>query len=96
MDARRIRTIPGIGPINAAAFLTCDSEMEDIIQWGNFATWPAPVPKRHSTGGKTRPAKASEMGQSEMRRPLASGASSLISAAKRNGTDSRREEVCPP
>ena len=86
-DALRIRTIPGIGPIIAAAFLACAPEMESFMQGRDFAAWLGLVPMQHSTGGKTRLGRIGKMGQSDMRRLLVSGAISLISAATRKKID---------
>ena len=86
-DAQRIRTIPGIGPIIAAAFLAYAPEMESFMQGRDFAAWLGLVPMQHSTGGKTRLGRISKMGQSDMRRLLVSGAISLISAATRKKID---------
>ena len=51
-DARRIRTVPVIGPIVAGAFPACAPEMEGFTQGRDFAARPALVPERHSTGGR--------------------------------------------
>ena len=86
-DAMRIRTIPGIGPINAAAFLACAPEMEGFEQGRDFAAYLGLAPGQHSTGGKTRMGRAGKMGQSDMRRLLVCGATAVISAATRKGID---------
>jgi transposase len=72
--ARRIRTIPGIGPINAAAFLAFAPPMEIFRCGRDFAAWLGLVPRQLSTGGKTRLGRVNKMGQSDMRRLLVNGA----------------------
>ena len=86
-DAMRIRTIPGIGPINAAAFLALAPEMIEFAQGRDFAAWLGITPRQHSTGGKLRMGRAGKMGQADMRRFLVSGAIAVISAATRKGID---------
>ena len=86
-DAMRIQTIPGIGPINAAAFLAYAPELIEFEQGRDFAAWLGLTPKQHSTGGKMRMGRVSKMGQSVMRRLLVSGAIAVISAATRKGID---------
>ena len=73
-DARRIRTIPGIGSTDAAAFMACAPLMIEFEQGRDFAAWLGLAPGRHSTGGKTRSGRAGKMGRSDMRRLLVCGA----------------------
>ena len=73
-DARRIRTIPGIGLTNAAAFMAHAPLMIEFGQGRDFAAWLGLTPRQHSTGGKTRLGRVSKMGQSDMRRLLVCGA----------------------
>ena len=86
-DAMRIQTIPGIGPINAAAFIAHAPEMTEFEQGRDFAAWLGLTPRQHSTGGKLRMGRVSKMGQFDIRRLLVCGAMALISAATRKGID---------
>ena len=58
----RILTIPGIGPINAAAFMAHAPEMGAFEQCRDFAAWLGLTPSRHSTGGKLTMGRAGNMG----------------------------------
>ena len=73
-DAMRIRTIPGIGPTNAAAFNAYAPEMTEFEQGHDFAAYLGLTPKQHSTSGKMRMGRVGKMGQSDMRRLLVGGA----------------------
>ena len=85
--ARRLQTMPGIGPINAAAFLAFAPPMESFRKGRDFAAWLGLVPRQHSTGGKTRLGRVSKMGQSDMRRLLITGATVCLRWAEAKGID---------
>ena len=86
-DVRRLRTMPGIGPINAAAFMAFAPPMESFRRGRDFAAWLGLVPKQHSTGGRTRLGRISKMGQADLRRLLISGATVCIRWAKWKGIE---------
>ena len=84
-DIRRLRTMPGIGPITAAAFLAFAPPMESFRRGRDFAAWLGLVPKQLSTGGKTKLGRVSKMGQSDLRRLLVTGATVCIRWARWKG-----------
>ena len=86
-DAMRIQTIPGIGPINAAAFRAYAPDLEAFEQGRDFAAYLGLTPRQHSTGGKQRMGRISKMGQPDTRRLLVCGAMALIASATRKGID---------
>jgi transposase len=83
--ARRIQTVPGIGPVNAAAFLAFAPPMETFKSGRDFAAWLGLVPKQMSTGGKTKLGRVNKMGQSDMRRLLVNGATVCLRWAAAKG-----------
>ncbi len=83
--ARRLMTIPGIGPICAMTISTLAPPRESFRKGRDFAAWTGLTPKQHSTGGKTRLGRTSKMGQRDIRRLLILGATSVIQAAERKG-----------
>ncbi|WP_430448200.1 IS110 family transposase [Rhodophyticola sp.] len=85
--ARRIQTMPGVGPVNAAAFLAFAPPMESFKRGRDFAAWLGLVPKQLSTGGKTRLGRVNKMGQSDMRRLLVNGATVCMRWAAAKGVD---------
>lgn len=52
--ARRLTTIPGVGPITAAAITTFAPPMETFAKGRDFAARVRLTPRQHSSGGKER------------------------------------------
>lgn len=50
--ARRLMTIPGIGPITATAITALAPPSETFAKGRDFAAWVGLTPRQHSTGGK--------------------------------------------
>ena len=84
-EAKRLMTIPGIGPITAMAIQAFAPPMESFRRGRDFAAWLGLVPRQHSTGGKPRLGKISKMGQRDLRRLLITGAMAVVSWASRCG-----------
>lgn len=84
--ARRLMTIPGIGPITAAAMVAVAPEPSTFIKGRDFAAWLGLTPKQNSTGGKTRLGKTSKMGQRDLRRLLIIGAMAVVRHAAQRGS----------
>ena len=66
--ARRLMTIPGIGPITATALLALAPPAEGFARGRDFAAWLGLTPRQHSTGGKERLGAISRMGERTLRR----------------------------
>ena len=84
-DARRLMSVPGIGPITAMAIQAFAPSMEGFRRGRDFAAWLGLVPRQHSTGGKPRLGKISKMGQRDLRRLLITGAMAVVRWAVRRG-----------
>jgi transposase len=84
--ARRLMTIPGVGPVMATALIALAPPAETFKRGRDFAAWLGLTPLQHSTGGKTRLGKTSRMGERSLRRLLIVGASAVVSWAARKGT----------
>ncbi|MCW2304668.1 transposase [Rhodovulum sulfidophilum] len=52
--ARRLMTVPGIGPLITTAIATLSPPPETFRKARDFAAWLGLVPRQHSTGGKQR------------------------------------------
>ena len=89
-EARRLMSIPGVGPITASAIQAFAPPVERFRRGRDFSAWLGLVPRQHSTGGKPRLGGISKMGQRDVRRLLISGAMSEIRWAGR-----RRKPPCP-
>jgi transposase len=76
--ARRLQTIPGVGPLTALAVEAFAPPMESFSCGRNFAAWLGLVPRQSSSGGKERLGRTSKAGQSDIRRLLIIGAMSRL------------------
>lgn len=76
--ARRLMTIPGIGPLIATAIAVLAPPPESFRKARDFAAWLGLVPRQHSTGGKQRLGATTRMGERSLRRLLIIGANSVI------------------
>jgi len=89
--ARRLMTVPGIGPLIATAIATLAPPAENFHKARDFAAWLGLTARQHSTGGKQRLGATTKMGERSLRRLLIIGANSVIikrhtHAAARPGT----------
>ena len=76
--ARRLMTVPGIGPLIATAIAVLAPPPETFRKGRDFAAWLGLVPRQHSTGGKQRLGTTTRMGERSLRRLLIIGANSVI------------------
>jgi transposase len=76
--ARRLQTMPGVGPLTALAIEAFAPPMENFKCGRDFAAWLGLVPKQHSSGGKARHGRVSKAGQSDIRQLLIMGAMSRL------------------
>jgi transposase len=84
-DARRLMTIPGIGPITATAILALAPPAESFRKGRDFAAWLGLTPRQHSTGGKQKLGAISKMGDRTLRRLIIIGSSAVVLQAARRG-----------
>lgn len=76
--ARRLQTMPGVGPLTALAIEAFAPDMAQFKSGRDFAAWLGLVPSQHSTGGKARLGRISKAGQNDIRRLLIIGAMSRL------------------
>jgi error-prone DNA polymerase len=69
--ARRLATIPGIGPITASLIAATVVDISQFKTARQFAAWLGLVPRQHSTAGKTRLGRITKAGNKEIRKLLA-------------------------
>ena len=79
--ARRLATIPGVGPITASLIAATVADIGVFKSARHFAAWLGLVPRQHSTGGKTRLGRITKAGNREIRTLLVLGATSMINRA---------------
>ena len=83
--ARRLMTIPGVGPVVATAMVALAPPASTFRRGRDFAAWLGLTPRQHSSGGKERLGRTSKMGERSLRRLLILGASSAARIAARTG-----------
>ena len=76
--ARRLMTIPGIGPLGATALLAAAGNGQQFKKARDLAAWLGLVPQQYSTGGKVRMLGISKRGNRYVRRLLVHGARSCV------------------
>ena len=92
-EAKRLMTIPGIGPITATALVALAPTAQAFKRGRDFAAWLGLAPLQRSTGGKQKLGETSRMGERTLRRLLIIGASAAVRWAMRKGsTRSHRQE----
>jgi transposase len=83
--AKRLMTIPGIGPVIATAIEALAPPAETFRSGRDFAAWIGLTPIQKSTGGKPRMGRTSRMGERTLRRLLIIACSGVVRWAKRKG-----------
>jgi len=76
--ARRLQTMPGVGPLTAVAVEAFGPDMTQFKTGRDFAAWLGLVPKQYSSGGKERLGRMTKAGQADIRRLLIIGAMSRL------------------
>ena len=82
--ARRLTTIPGIGPVGATALAASVTDPHQFRSGRQFAAWLGLTPLQKSSGGKERLGRITKMGDKYLRKLLVVGATSLVRRAKKN------------
>lgn len=84
-EAKRLMTIPGIGPITATALAALAPSAQTFKRGRDFAAWLGLTPLQRSSGGKQKLGETSRMGERTLRRLLIIGASATVRWAMRKG-----------
>jgi transposase len=89
--ARRLATIPGIGPVGATALAASVTDASQFVSGWQFAAWLGLTPRQNSSGGKERLGRITKVGDNYLRQLLVIGATSLARRAKEkpDGADPR-------
>jgi len=82
--ARRLMTVPGIGPIGATALAAAITDPHQFRSGRQFAAWLGLTPLQKSSGGKERLGRITKMGDKYLRKLLIVGMTSLVRRAKCN------------
>lgn len=79
---RRLRGIPGIGPISATAIVATMGDPKAFKNGRHFAAFLGLVPRQHSSGGKSQLGRISRRGDVYVRRILVQGAHTVLRRIK--------------
>lgn len=85
--ARRLPTIPGIGPLIAARIAAVAPDPSVFRSGRDFAAWIGLAPRRNASGGKSRLCGISKRGDGDLRRLLVGGAMAAMFRSKVLRTD---------
>jgi transposase len=78
-EAKRLQTIPGIGPVIATALVAAiGSSVANFKNGRELAAWLGLVPRQHSTGGRNQLLGISKRGDRYLRNLLIHGARSVL------------------
>jgi transposase len=77
-DAKRLQTIPGIGPMTATALLAAISDVRVFKNGRQLAAWLGLVPRQNSSGGKTVLSGITKRGDVYLRSLLVHGGRSVL------------------
>lgn len=80
--ARRLATVPGLGPIASSAFAATTPDVGAFRSARDYAAWLGLTPRAHSSGGKERQGRISKAGNRYLRRLIYLGAMARISARR--------------
>jgi transposase len=80
--ARRLMTIPGVGPVTASAILATVRDTSAFSGGREFAAFLGLTPRQSSTGGKARLGRITKMGDRYLRKLLVVGACATLSHRK--------------
>jgi transposase len=81
-DCRRLRQIPGVGPLVATATVAAIGNGAAFHKGREFAAWLGLVPRQHSTGGKPKLGGISKRGNTYLRRMFIHGARAVLLRVK--------------
>ena len=76
--ARRLMTIPGVGPITASAIVATVQETSAFANGREFAAFLGLTPRQSSSGGKERLGRITKMGDRYLRKLLVVGACATL------------------
>jgi transposase len=81
--ARRLTSIPGVGPIIAATVRATIQDPAAFKTGRDLAAWIGITPRANSSGGKERLGRISKQGNKQLRTLLIVGATSILKQARR-------------
>jgi transposase len=88
--ARRLMSIPRIGPVTASAIAATVPDMSAFASGREFSAFLGLTPRQHSSGGKERLGRITKMGDRYIRKLLVVGATAVLHHATGHNDPLRR------
>ena len=88
---RRLQTIPGVGPLIAAALTAVIGDPNRFGSGRDMAAFLGLVPSQHTSGDKVRLGRITKRGDSGLRSLLVQGAQSALRAAEMSGSGKMKD-----
>jgi transposase len=88
--ARRLMTIPGVGPVTASAITATIQDMSAFASGREFSAFLGLTPRQSSSGGKERLGRITKMGDRYLRKLLVVGACATLRHRKGHNDALRR------
>lgn len=89
-EARRLTTIPGVGPTISVSIRAAVGDGRQFANARRFAAWLGLTPALHASGARTHLGRITRRGNPELRALLVNGAQSLLQAVQRDGAGADR------
>ena len=93
--SKRLRYIPGVGPMLATALVASVADPKAFRSGRNFSAWIGLVPKQHSSGGKDKLGGISKQGDRYLRGLFVAGAKSGTSVVDACSHHDKASENAP-
>jgi transposase len=84
--ARRLTSIPGVGPLNATALVAAIGDAQTFARGRDLAAWLGLVPRQATTGGKPYLLGITKRGSKYLRKMLIQGARAALPTLSRSNT----------
>jgi transposase len=88
--AKRLMTIPAVGPVTASAIMATIQDASAFASGREFAAFLGLTPRQNATGGKTRLGRITKMGDRYLRKLLVVGACATLCHRKSHNDALRR------
>ena len=88
---RRLQTVPGVGPLIAAALISVIGDPKRFGSGRDMAAFLGLVPSQHTSGDKVRLGRVTKRGDSGLRSLLVQGAQAALRAAELSGSGKMKD-----
>lgn len=94
VNVQRLRTVPGVGPLTAAAFVAAIDGLERFPNAARLASYLGLTPGEQTTGGKVRHTRITRAGKAHLRTLLIQASWTHIRVARQTALTERFARLC--